>query len=195
MSDTDLSDQKPIAIPRNFFAADVFQNGMPERHEYEQFFWTRDTVLRLMKACEFIPDACCLTTPSLAYAWHQNGREELLLDIDERFADMVPRYRYYDVRVPTAVNETFQIIIMDPPFFVVPIADFRRAVDVITGSDFKTKFMVGFLKRKEKELLQIFAPYRLRRTAFNLEYASIKPNKWRNFCLYSNIDLPGIKRK
>ena len=37
-------------------------------------------------------------------------------------------------------------------------------------------------------------PYGISETSAKLEYAHIKQNKWRNFKLYSNIDLPGIKR-
>ena len=83
---------------------------------------------------------------------------------------------------------------LDPPYFVVPIEEFRKAVDIITKSNYSTKILLGFLKRKEKRLMEVFNDYNLRPTKFPLEYASIKPSKWHNFCLYSNIDLPMIRR-
>ena len=58
----------------------------------------------------------------------------------------------------------------------------------------KTNIIIAFLVRFEFPLLETFAPYGISETSANLEYAHIKPNKWRNFRLYSNIDLPGIKR-
>lgn len=182
-----------INIPKNFFKTDVFNNDLPERHEYEQFFWSKETVEKLIKACEFIPECCCLTTPSLAVGFHNKGVERTLLDIDERF-NFLPKFKYYDVRTPTKLNESFQIIVLDPPFFSVPIEEFRKAVDVITDKNYNTKIIIGFLKREENRLLQAFNDYNIKKTNFKLEYASIKPNKWDNFALYSNVDLPGIKK-
>lgn len=108
--------------------------------------------------------------------------------------DYLPRYKYYDVCSPTEIDEKFRIIILDPPYFVVPIEQFRVAVDKITKKDYTTKILLGFLKREEKKLMKAFDDYNLKPTRFPLEYASIKPSKWKNFCLYSNMDLPLIKR-
>jgi hypothetical protein len=199
-------DEKIIHVPKNMFhdeyrtdekkKTDVFGGKMIENKKgYEQFFWTQDTVEKLMESLKYTSDRCCLTTPSLAHAWYLNGENEVCLDIDDRFS-YLPRYRYYDVRNPEPYpGNDFRIIILDPPYFVVPIEDFRRAVDVITENNYKTKIILGFLKREQKRLLKAFEPYKLCPTQFPLEYASIKPSKWHNFCLYSNIDLPGIKRK
>lgn len=183
-------------VPKNFFNSDVvFSDNMPEKHEYEQFFWTKNTVDKIAQACEFqyVEETCCLTTPSLAHKMHMEGRDEVLLDIDKRF-DYLPKFKYYDVRKPYKLDETFRLLILDPPFFVVPIEDFRKAVDILTNNNYETKILIGFLKREEKRLIEAFRDYNIVRTTCELEYASIKPNKWKNFALYSNIDLPGIKR-
>ena len=194
-SSNEKVEQKITNVPKNFFVKDVFLNGLEENHEYEQFFWNKETVDRLMKACEFqyIEQTCCLTTPSLAHAWTDQGREEVLLDIDKRFS-YLPKFKYYDVRQPYHFDNDFRLIILDPPFFVVPIEEFRKAVDILTNKNFQTKILLGFIKREEKRLLEAFKDYNLVRTTCELAYASIKPNKWANFALYSNIDLPGIKR-
>ena len=34
----------------------------------------------------------------------------------------------------------------------------------------------------------------LEKTGLELEYATVKKNRWENYGLYSNIDLPMIKR-
>lgn len=146
-----------INVPKNMFTeksrTDVFGGKLEENNKhYEQFFWTEATVERLLKALEFVPDRCCLTTPSLAHAWHELGSEEVCLDIDKRFS-YLPRFHYFDVRYPYELPEgdnDFRIIIMDPPYFVVPIEEFRKAVDVITGKNYKTKILLGFLHREEK---------------------------------------------
>lgn len=193
-----------INVPRNMFAArlaadkplDVFGNTKTENHNYEQFFWTETTVNKLISALEFVPDRCCLTTPSLAHGWFNLGQDELCLDIDKRF-DYLPKFHYYDVCYPykLELEDTFRIIVLDPPYFVVPIEEFRNAIDVLTNNNYKTKILLAFLHREEKRLLAAFKPYNLKPTKFPLEYASIKPSKWHNFCLYSNADFPGIKRQ
>jgi len=85
-------------------------------------------------------------------------------------------------------------LVIDPPFFIIPIEQVKEAVDKITDNNYNTKIVIAFLKRAEKRLRTAFADYNLVPTKFKLQYASIKPNKWSNFVLYSNIDLPGIKR-
>lgn len=187
------NENKVTHIPRNFFVKSEL--NIPEKHEYEQFFWTQNVLDKLLEACEynFVEETCCLTTPSLANAFHDNEREEVLLDIDERF-DFLPKYHYYDVKNPQNLDQEFKLLILDPPFFVVPIEQFRVAVDVLTNKNYDTKIIIGFIKREERRLLNAFRDYNIKLTSFKLEYASIKPNKWNNFALYSNVDLPNIKR-
>ena len=182
-------------VPTNFFVKDVFNNNLPENHEYEQFFWTTNVVDKLIKSFEydFVDETCCLTTPSLAVAMNNQGRDEVLLDIDSRF-NFLPKYKYYDVRTPYGLDNNFKLLVLDPPFFVIPIEEFRKAVDILTKNNYSTKIIIAFIKREEKRLIEAFKEYNLKPTNFELEYSSIKPNKWRNFCLYSNVDMPGIKR-
>lgn len=172
-----------------------------ERHDLEQYFWSPKTVLQLTRALD--PSTwicapghvCCLAAPSLAHAFHTANRTEALLDIDTRF-DYLPGFRYFDLGSPAAPCERddFRIVVFDPPFFYIPLPTLFQGVVTAVKGDFNTKLMMTFLKRNEAALLQTFAPFHLRRTKAVLEYSTIKPNKWRNFALYSNVDLPGIKR-
>lgn len=198
-----------VPIPQNYFIdsvrTDVFGGTLDENHKFEQFFWTKETVEALVKGLAFVYEekTCCLTTPSLAHRWHELGRDEVLLDIDTRFS-YLPKFHYFDIRKPVlplqereaddAGEEGFRLLVLDPPFFIIPIEKIREAVDLITGGDLETKLIIGWLLRAEKSLRDAFRPYNLVPTTFPLQYASIKPNKWKNFRLYSNIDLPGIKR-
>lgn len=171
----------------------MFSDGFKERYDLEQYFWTKDTVDRLLNSLRFTPDCCCLTTPSLGHGFYEIGRHELVLDIDTRF-DYLPKFQYFDILCPSDINDDIHIIVMDPPFFYIPMEKLYEAVVKITKGDTKYKLMIGFLKREEKILLETFAKFKLQRTNFPLEYATAKPNKWKNYALYSNIDLPGIKR-
>lgn len=172
----------------------MFANGFVERHDLEQYFWTESTVRKLMNALnDFYEECCCLTTPSLAHGWHLEGREEYLFDIDRRF-EYLPKFRYYDLTLPDAVTDSFRIVIFDPPFFYISMEQMYKAVCKIVHNNFKTKILMGFLKREERELMRYFGVFGIKPTNFLLEYATVKPNKWKNYCLYSNVDLPGIKR-
>lgn len=183
---------KNVLLPKQSNRS-MFDGGFGERFDLEQYFWTENTVQRLLNALEYVGDCCCLTTPSLGVGFHQIGREEVVLDVDNRF-DFLPKFRYFDLRFPTQQDEVFQIIVMDPPFFYIPLQVIKDAVMSITNGDTSVKLMIGFLKREENALLSHFQEFNLRETNFILEYATVKPNKWKNYSLYSNIDLPGIKR-
>eukprot|EP00981_Chlorochromonas_danica_P004078 scaffold781_cov146-Ochromonas_danica.AAC.1 len=87
----------------------MFQEGFTERYDLEQYFWTMDTVHRLLVGLSHTTDCCCLTTPSLGVGFHEQGREEAVLDIDTRFA-YLPKFQYYDLRHPITLEETFSII-------------------------------------------------------------------------------------
>lgn len=82
---------------------------------------------------------------------------------------------------------------MDPPFFYIPMQRIFEAVAHVARGDFNTKLLIGFLKREEGSLLKHFAPFKLRRTTFEMQYTHVKPNKWRNYALYANVSLPGIR--
>jgi hypothetical protein len=187
-----------ISIPKNFFIKsinDVFDGKINENHKYEQFFWTKNVVEKIIKSIgyHYNEEICCFTTPSLAYQLHQYGQDEVLLDIDTRF-NYLPKFKYYDAYDPKQLDENFRLLIIDPPFFAIPIEIIRDAVDVITNKDYNTKILIAYIKRNEKRLRIAFKNYKLFPTNFPLEYVSIKSNKWSNFVLYSNVELPNIKR-
>ncbi|KAG6542638.1 hypothetical protein Mapa_015969 [Marchantia paleacea] len=176
----------------------MFSEGFTERHDLEQYFWTTSTVDALCRALTFEPALCCLSTPSIAQAfWIQDDRAVTLLDIDTRF-NYLPGFRFWDLRhlpsVPIGEAETFRVLVFDPPFFYIPMEDLHRAVLEVCKGDTSTRLLIGFLVREEANLLKVFQQFRLLKTKFTLEYATVKPNKWRNYALYSNVDLPGIKR-
>lgn len=56
------------------------------------------------------------------------------------------------------------------------------------------KLGMSFMKRDEKAVLNTFSVFKLELTNFNLEYATVEPNRWDNYCWWANTDLPMIKR-
>ena len=53
---------------------------------------------------------------------------------------------------------------------------------------------MSFMIRDERQVKKSFADWGLERTNFELEYATVKPNRWDNYAFYANTDLPMIKR-
>lgn len=132
----------------------MYEHGFTERYDLEQYFWSEDTVSRLINSLSFMDDCCCLTTPSLGHGFHEVGREEVVLDIDTRF-NYLPKFRYFDILLPTEQEESFQILILDPPFFYIPMEKIYEAVLTITKGETNAKLLIGFLKREEKTLLRL----------------------------------------
>ena len=54
--------------------------------------------------------------------------------------------------------------------------------------------LISFMIREEAHVKSAFKEFSLERTNFELEYATVKPNRWENYALYSNCDLPFMKR-
>ena len=123
------------------------------------------------------------------------GRDEKLLDIDERFS-YLKYFEKFDIKNPHVPDGSgdFKVIVIDPPFFNITTKELFEATNMITNNNFNTNIIIAYLVRFEYPLLKTFAPYGISETSTSLEYAHIKPNKWRNIKLYSNIDLPGLKR-
>ena len=192
-----------VKIPSNFFENpnqiiykdDIFGNKIKENRALEQYFWTKDIVQKILNACEYITNCCCFTTPSLAEGFMIKGRDETLLDIDERFS-YLKYFEKFDIKNPHIPDGSgdFNIIVIDPPFFNITTKELFEATNMITNNNFRANIIIAYLVRFEYPLLETFAPYGISETSTPLEYSHIKPNKWRNFKLYSNIDLPGIKR-
>ena len=56
------------------------------------------------------------------------------------------------------------------------------------------KLLMSFMTRDEQKVKSAFKMFDLAKTTFKLEYATVEPNRWENYGLYSNVDLPMIKR-
>ncbi|CAM6077618.1 unnamed protein product, partial [Sphagnum tenellum] len=159
-----------------------------------------NTVCSLCHALCFNPNIWCLATPSLAQAYFVQDPEQVvsLLDIDRRFS-YLPGFQYWDIWHPEPLADhscktNFRVVVFDPPFFYIPMEELHHAVLEVCKGDTKTWLLIGFLVREEWNLLNTFKEFKLMKTKFVLEYTTVKPNKWRNYTLYSNVDLPGIKR-
>ena len=80
-----------------------------------------------------------------------------LLDIDPKFTEFA-EFLPYDLRSPQPINREFDVIIVDPPFFMPELV--YQAINVLTGDRRPDLFLV-FAVEHEAQLLRLFAEYRL----------------------------------
>jgi len=120
-------------IPANYLARrDDVSCRFAERHDLEQYFWTSKTVAGIQHALQYHDDIYCLTTPTLAHAYHVDENDQVLLDKDERFR-YLPRFRRFEMLDPQPdPDEDFSIIVVDPPFFYIPMSQIRESVLTVT---------------------------------------------------------------
>jgi hypothetical protein len=165
-----------------------------ENKEMEQYFFTENVLINLVEALTYEDDILCLCTPAVADAFYRlKERVVVCLDIDERF-NYLPGFVKYDVLNPVELDYFKpKVIIIDPPFFKMNLLDLFKTVEVITKGDKSTKIIFAFVQRDEKSLLYSFKSYNLQPTKFKLEYQSVDPTKWDNYCLYSNCEFNKIK--
>ena len=65
---------------------------------------------------------------------------------------------------------------------------------LVDGSTSDCRLMMSFMCKDEQRVKTAFNLFGLEKTGFELEYATVKPNRWENYGLYSNVDMPLIKR-
>ena len=118
-----------------------------------------------------------------------------VLDIDRRF-ESLPGFKYYDLQKPVHFDNEFEIILFDPPFFYITLEELNNGIEVISGKNASTmKLLMSFMIKDERRVLNAFKKnFNLERTKFDLEYATVEENRWDNYGLWANCDLPMIKR-
>lgn len=185
----------------------VMPDGFRERRDLEQYFFTKNAIDKLISMLMMAyPDkndleekVCLICAPSLSKAiYEQEGITVRVLDIDERFkGEAVPGFTYFDIRDPKPISDKIELVLMDPPFFYITLEQLCKSIKVATCNRPDVKLLVSFMIRDEMKVKSIFEKvgnFTLERTNFELEYATVKANRWDNYAFYSNVDLPMIKR-
>lgn len=156
-----------------------------ERHENEQYFWTEASVSALADALMVFERPCCLCAPTLAEALEARGREVVLLDIDERFSQL-SGFRHYDLTKPSYFEQSFDVIICDPPFFNCSLSQLFKALRLLAHFNMTTATIVSWLSRREGSLLQALRDFELQATELRPEYQTVAPGPKNDIQLYAN---------
>ncbi len=151
-----------------------------------QFFFTEETAKALVEKLDRFEHPCCLCTPSLGNEWHKKGKEVRVLDIDKRF-DFLPGYRYYDLRKPEYLNETYDVIILDPIFF--PPEFLLRVINVLTRNNYNQRLLIVYKTSMEKHFLEVFEEYGVFPSNYYPDYPHVSEAGKKEFMFYANFEI------
>jgi 16S rRNA G966 N2-methylase RsmD len=151
-----------------------------ELHENEQYFFAEDTVEYLARAASSFKRVCCICCPSLGEKLIELGVDVTILDIDNRFSDL-PGFKYWDITRPKYLQEEFDLIVMDPPFFNVSMREIRKSLQVLTHYELsKSKLMISYLSRRENAFITGMKPFEMEPLDYIPEYNTVDVTEAKN---------------
>lgn len=159
---------------------------MYEHHQREQYFFDPPTVTRLADFAQQFERPCCLCAPLVARELAVRGAPVRLLDTDERFAG-VPGFRRYDLYRPAWLDETFDLILCDPPFFRVSLSQLFVALRTLSHHDFGQPLLVCYLTRRATRLLGALALFNLAPTGYLPGYLTVDTSGKSQVEVFSNL--------
>lgn len=144
-----------------------------ENHDNEQYFFTDDTRNKIVDIALKYDKVCCICCPTIGEELENHGHDVTILDIDIRF-NYLSGFQYWDIRTPTYIDDKFDLIIMDPPFFNVSMTEIRKSLQMLTHYDISnTKLMISYLTRREKALISGLKVFKLKPMDFIPEYNTV----------------------
>ena len=161
---------------------------MHENHDREQYFFDPETAERLADLLSRFERPCCLCAPTVGRALAARGRRAAVLDVDDRFSGD-PGFRRWDLYRPEPLEESFDALLCDPPFFNVKLSQLFKAVRLLLQFDVRRPLFVTYLRRRSKALLGTFAPFELQPTGLRMSYVTVQEVEKNAIELYANVPI------
>lgn len=165
---------------------------MHELHENEQYFFSEQTLKQFSELLEPFLTPCILCAPTLAQSLQEYaGSQKTIcaLDIDTRFEKLLPGFRLWNLYKPTRIDERFDIIFCDPPFFNCSLSQLFSAIRLLSDFDYSQPIMICYLLRREQALLGTFAKFSIQPTGVFASYKTVQDSERNVIQLYSNINI------
>lgn len=159
-----------------------------EHHHREQYFFDQRTLAELADFVGSFDRPCCLCAPMLGRELHRQGRIVRVLDVDRRFADL-DGFVEWDLYRPRHLDEEFDLVLCDPPFFNVSLSQLFTAVRLLCHFDTTRKVMISYPVRRQSAILGAFAPFVLRPTGWRPTYLSVQKCEKNDIEFYANFEL------
>lgn len=166
---------------------------MEERHDREQYFFDEETLDHLSSFVSAWESPCCICAPSVGRRLAEAGVAVTVLDVDERFAD-VPGFRHFDLMRPEWIQERFDLILCDPPFFGPSLSQLFTALRGLSQNDFSQALLVSFLTRRKDAILGVFEKFQLRETGYMPGYATVDRGAKNEIEFFGNLSEEDHKR-
>lgn len=163
---------------------------MYELHENEQYFFDRPTLAHLSDFVSRFSHPCCLGAPLLGQTLAGRGVRVRILDIDKRFAT-VPGFRYYNIYRPEWLEEAFDLILCDPPFFTISLSQLFTAVRLLAHHTYTQPLLISYLERRAANITGTFQRFGLAPTGYYPGYQTVQPVERNRIEFFSNLD-PGL---
>ena len=161
---------------------------MEERHEREQYFFDAPTVRALADLLGRFERPCCLCAPMLGRELHRRGRPVRVLDVDTRFADL-PGFVEWDLYRPRHLDDDFDVLLCDPPFFNVSLSQLFDAVRMLCHFDTSRRVMISYPVRRSRAILGTFTPFGLRPSGYRPGYQTVQKCRKNDIEFFANFNL------
>ena len=159
---------------------------MYEKHENEQYFFDQPTVAHLAEFASNFQNPCCLCAPLLGQELEKRSIEVTSLDVDDRFAAL-RGFRSYDLYRPQYLGEQFGLIICDPPFFRVSLAQLFNAIWLLSRHDYEQPLLICYLVRRSANLMGTFWRFGLEATGYRPAYQTVQKMERNDIEFYGNL--------
>jgi hypothetical protein len=162
------------------------QPGMYEKHENEQYFFEPGTLNHLADFVQQFENPCCLCAPMLGTALEARGVKVRVLDIDERFATLAGFLRY-NIYKPQWLDEEFGLILCDPPFFNISLAQLFKTIRLLSHNQYTQPILVSYLTRRSANLMGTFSNFGLNPTGYMPDYRTVQKLERNEIEFYGNL--------
>ena len=160
---------------------------MLERHEHEQYFWDAETLALLGDVAARFERPCALCAPLLGRVWNERGVLSRSLDCDERFA-ADENFSVYDLYRPIYRDETYGVIICDPPFWKVSLSQLFNAIRLLAHHSFEQKLAICYPTRRAKNICGTFAKFGLEPTNYFPGYLTVQELERNRIEFFANFE-------
>ena len=159
---------------------------MDEHHQNEQYFFDIPSIEHLHDFVSRYQSPCCLCAPTLGRSLAEAGVEVTVLDIDRRFKD-VPGFQFFDMEHPKWLDQRFDLIISDPPFFNVSLRQMVSAFSLLAHHDFEQKILVSYLSRRARAIEHAFKKFGIKATDYRPGYQTVRKIEKNDIQFFGNL--------
>lgn len=166
---------------------------MYELHQNEQYFFDQATLEHLADFVQSFSRPCCLCAPLLGKTLTDRGVAVKILDIDERFASL-PGFQRYNIYRPIWIEDEFDFILCDPPFYNVSLSQLFTAIRKLAHFNYQQPLLISYLKRRTANLLGTFRPFNLVETGYFPSYQTVQDIERNKIEFFGNLDQQHLNR-